>query len=231
MLDQIKVRELSAILAGKRPPQRKINEVALREDLEALVSELGDAAPVEPAPQKSPRRTKMTDRSARQNRKMIKQADTIKYFAERLAKNLAGGDPEIHSLLLAHLAALGYTRLSGREHETPVSGHQWLKDLRVLAECCTQLETFVANQQKQLQGPRDEWMNSLMLRLAQIYCTARSEHLEPNEMPKGQNTIFIRFCDAVMEAFFETEDVNRGQLANQWRRLISQLYPEGTQAS
>jgi hypothetical protein len=40
----------------------------------------------------------------------------------------------------------------------------------VLASCCTQLETFVASQQKQLQGPRDEWLNSLMLRLAHLYC-------------------------------------------------------------
>jgi hypothetical protein len=70
-----------------------------------------------------------------------------------------------------------------------------------------------------------------MLRLAHLYCVARGEHLEPNEMPKGQDTIFIKFCDAVMAEFFENEDVNRGQLANQWRRLISQLYPKRTQAT
>ena len=228
MIDQAKIGALSAILAGKRAPRREINEVALREDLEALINEFGDAVSVDRTSQAGSRRTKMSDLSASQNKKLIKQAHAIKYFAEGLAKKLEFSDPEIHSLLLARLAALGYIRLSGREHETPVSGHQWLKDLRVLASCCTRLDTFVANRQKQLQGPRDEWMYSLMLRLAESYCTARGEHLEPNEMPKGQNTIFIRFCDAVMAAFFVNEDVNRGQLANQWRRLISQTYPEVT---
>ena len=230
MIDQAKISVLSAIVAGQRSPRREIDEVVLREDLEALIDEFGDAAAVERPSQAGPRQKKMPDLSASQNKKLIKEAHAIKYFAEGLSKTLEFSDREIHSLLMARLAALGFTRLSSREDETPVSGHQWLKDLRVLARCCSQLETFVSNEQKYLQGPRDEWMNSLMLVLAQLYCAARGEHREPYEMPKGQDTIFIRFCDAVMEAFFENEDVNRGQLASQWRRLIRQLYPERTQA-
>jgi hypothetical protein len=72
------------------------------------LSEFGDAAAVERSSQAGPRRTKMSDLSATQNRALIKEADAIKYFAEGLAKKLAGSDPEIHSLLMARLAALGY---------------------------------------------------------------------------------------------------------------------------
>lgn len=226
MINQANLRELSAILAGQRSPRSEIDEVVLREGLEALIDEFGEAAADDWVSKAGVRRRKIPDLDAKQNEKLIKEAQTIKYFAEGLARNLEGSDPEIHGLAIARLAALDFTRLSGREHERPVSGHQWLKDVRVLAECCTRLETFVASQQRHIQGPRDEWLNSLMLKLAEVYCAARGEHLDPLEMPRGQTTIFIRFCDAVMAEFFADEHVNSGQLAIQWRRLLRQLYPD-----
>ena len=152
---------------------------------------------------------------------------TPKKKAEHYQKILASSDPLdkelIHSIYKAEINARAHGR-KPKDFKKPSNfdrsnlTDRLCQDLALLRQVAEELKIY-NEQMVQPGAPIKQPQYTLLPMLAGLYVELTNQDISPFDLPHGENSRFIKFCDLALQPHFDKTEVGTGALSKAWKRI------------